>query len=384
MTPSASRSSRLAFRLAVFNVFVFSIAGVALPFWPVWLKSRGLDAGQVGLLLSLAYWIRVVGNPFIPRWADRVGLKRALILAAAGSFFIYALFGFAGGFWHLLLLTILSGLCLTALGPLNESLMIGLSATGRIDYGRVRVWGSLSFIATGLGAGALLVGRDADMILLLMLAALLGTVLSAFQLPPVERHGALGSALGWRTLVADRPFLLVVAVSALLQSSHGVLYGFGTLHWLAAGYDKDTVGLLWAIGTGAEILLFWLASAVGRRVGVRGFLLLGGLASVLRWLLAGVTVWLPGLLAIQLLHAFSFGATHLAVVEFIRRRVPLPLMATAQGLHSAVAWGAAFGLAMWVSGMLYEALAGAAFFAMAAMAAAGCLIAVLLPKETGP
>ena len=268
MTPSASRSSRLAFRLAVFNVFVFSIAGVALPFWPVWLKSRGLDAGQVGLLLSLAYWIRVVGNPFIPRWADRIGLKRALILAAAGSFFFYALFGFTGGFWHLLLLTTLSGLCLTALGPLNESLMIGLSATGRIDYGRVRVWGSLSFIATGLGAGALLVGRDADMILLLMLAALLGTVLSAFQLPPVERHGALGSALGWRTLVADRPFLLVVAVSALLQSSHGVLYGFGTLHWLAAGYDKDTVGLLWAIGTGAEILLFWLASAVGRRVGV--------------------------------------------------------------------------------------------------------------------
>lgn len=384
MTAAAERSTTLALRLAVFNVFVFSIASVALPFWPVWLESRGLDAAQVGLLLSLPYGIRVVGNPLVARWADRAGIKRVLILAAAGSFACYALFGFAHGFAQLLLLTIPSGLCLTTLGPLNESLMIGLSATGRVDYGRVRVWGSLSFIAGGLAAGALLVGRSADTVLLLMLATLLGTLIASFQLPRTEHHGALGSALGWRALLGDRRFLLVIAVSALLQSSHSVLYGFGTLHWLAAGYDKDTIGLLWAIGTGAEVLLFWMASAATRRLGVKGLLLLGGVAAVLRWLLAGLTVRLPALLLIQLLHAFSFGASHLATVEFIRRRVPLQLMATAQGLHSAIAWGAAFGLAMWVSGMLYEAFAGAAFFAMAAMAAAGCLIAALLSKETSP
>lgn len=375
---------RLAPRLALFNVFLFSITGVSLPFWPVWLESRGLDAAQVGLLLSLNYWIRLVGNPLVARWADRTSIKRMLILAAAGSFACFALFGFARGIWQLLALTVVSGSCLTAMGPLNESLMISLSATGRVDYGRVRVWGSLSFIATGLAAGALLVGRGADAILLLVLVMLLATLAAAFQLPRVDRHPALGSVEGWRTLLADRGFLLVVAASALMQSSHSVLYGFATLHWLAAGYDKDTIGLLWATGTGAEVLLFWLASTVARRLGVRGLLLLGGGAALLRWLLAAVTVWLPALLLIQLLHAFTFGATHLAVVEFIRRRVPLQLMATAQGIHSGLAWGAAFGLAMWVSGMLYEAYAAAAFFAMAAMAAAGSLIAAILPQEEKP
>lgn len=374
----------LALRLALFNVVLFSVTGISLPFWPVWLESRGLDEAQVGLLLSLSYWIRTIGNPLVARWADRAGIKRALILAAAGSFACYALFGFAEGLGQLLVLTLVSGLCLTALGPLNESLLIGLAAAGRLDYGRVRLWGSLAFIATGLGAGALLVGRSADTILLLMLVVLLATLAAAFQLPRADRHGALGSALGWRTLLADRGFLLVIAVSALLQSSHSVLYGFGTLHWLAAGYGKDTIGLLWALGTGAEVLLFWLASAATRQLGVKGLLLLGGAAALLRWLLAASTVSFPVLLLIQLLHALSFGATHLATVEFLRRRIPLPLMATAQGLHSAIAWGAAFGLAMWVSGMLYEVYAGTAFFAMAAMAAAGCLIAALLPKETGP
>lgn len=62
-------------------------------------------------------------------------------------------------------------------------------------------------------------------------------------------------------------------------------------------------------------------------------------------------------------HAFGFGATHPPVVEFVRWRVRLSRMTTAQGLHFAVARDAAFGLAMWVSGMLYEVLAGTALFA---------------------
>ncbi len=368
----------IALRLSFFYFAMFLFVGVGLPFWPTWLASRGLGPTEIGILISVNGWVRLA-TPAITHIADRSGeARRPLILLALGGLVSFAFFGIVSGFWSYLVLTALSALCVAALTPLGDSLTMRLAAVERLDYGRIRLWGSLSFILAGAGAGWLLTGRSTDLVLPLILIALAVTLVACILLPGHRAATVHPGIAGWRSLLADRRFLRFLAAAGLIQSSHAVLYGFATLHWLAAGHDKDTVGALWAIGVAAEVLLFAAGGRVVGFLGPVGLLLIGGLAGVVRWTLAALFTGLPALVVIQLLHALTFGGTHLAAMYFLLRQVPPGLAATAQGIYGAIAWGALFGLAMLAAGALYAACAGAAFFAMAAMSLVGSAAALFL------
>jgi PPP family 3-phenylpropionic acid transporter len=371
-------------RLALFYAAYFVVIGIILPFWPTWLESRGLSAQQIGLLLALGSWGKLIGNPLFARVADRIGdIKRPLVLIAAAALVFHVLFVLAHGFWPLFAVTLLAAVCLSSIMPLGDGLAMGLVGRHGLHYGRIRLWGSLSFIAAGAGAGWLLAGRSAELVLLLVIASIGITLVCCMALPdsgaPTQRTGA-----GWLTLLANRRFVLFVAASGLIQSSHAVLYGFGSLHWLKAGHDKDTIGLLWAAGVVAEVVLFAVGRGLVGRLGPIRLLVLAGVAGILRWTVAALSTDLAVLALIQLLHGLTFGAAHLAAMYYLMREVPPGLAATAQGLYGAIAWGALFGLTMLASGTLYAAFAGAAFYAMAAMCLMGVLCAITLLRRDRP
>src|SRR3546814_8773378 len=62
-------------------------------------------------------------------------------------------------------------------------------------------------------------------------------------------------------------FGLFLGTAALLAGSHAFLYAFGSLHWRAAGIDDRMIGLLWAEGVIAEVLLFACGAKVVQRLG---------------------------------------------------------------------------------------------------------------------
>ena len=84
--------------------------------------------------------------------------------------------------------------------------------------------------------------------------------------------------------------------------------------------------------------------------------------------------------ALQLLHALSFGATHLGAMDMLSGLAHRNGGATAQG-DFAAAQGGTFAVAMGASGGLVAAFGSAAYFAMAATAAAGFAIALGARRE---
>jgi PPP family 3-phenylpropionic acid transporter len=366
-------------RLALFYAAYFAVIGILLPFWPAWLQARGLGAQEIGILLALGPWSKLIGNPLFARLADRSGdIKRPLILAAAAALGFYALFALADGFWALFAVTLLSALCLSAIMPLGDGLAMGMVARHGLHYGRVRLWGSLAFIAAGAGGGWLLAGRSPDLVLPMILAAVGLTLAACVILPDAGRPATPHGEAGWLDLIGNRRFVIFLLASGLIQGSHAMVYGFGTLHWLAAGHGKDVIGLLWAIGVVAEVALFAAGGAVITRFGPGGLLVLAGVAGILRWTVTALSTDLFVLAFVQLLHGLTFGAAHLAAMYYLMRDVPAGLAATAQGLYGAVAWGAALGLTMLSAGALYAAYAGGAFFVMTGMCLAGTAAALIL------
>jgi PPP family 3-phenylpropionic acid transporter len=123
-------------------------------------------------------------------------------------------------------------------------------------------------------------------------------------------------------------------------------------------------------------LLFWQGRRLLARLGPIGLMVLGGVAGILRWSLAGALTWLPFIAAIQLLHAFTFGASHLGAMHFLSRTAPPSAAAGAQSLYAALSSGLGSGLVMVIAGALYSTYGGGAYSFMAVLSAAG-LVGVL-------
>ncbi len=372
----------LSVRFAGYYGAVFLALGIYLPFWPVWLAQRGLAAAEIGLLLALTSWVKVLSVPPIARLADRTGrVKAAIVLLSAASLASFAAFFVTERFWSILAVQLLTALAFHGLIPLAESHTMRAVGAAEIDYGRVRLWGSAAFILGALGAGELLARQDPGLLLWLILVALALTLFASLGLP--ERRGPLpepedrprASALLW-----DRRFLLFLAAAALLQASHAVYYGFSALAWRAAGLSDAAVGWLWSEGVLAEIVFFAASGVLLRRFGPTGLLALAGLGGVVRWTVLAGTTALPALVAVQILHALTFGAAHLGAVHFIARHAPQGLAATAQGLYAALSGGLAMGLATLLAGRLYETFEAQAFLAMAVLSAAGLALALVLSR----
>ncbi len=395
MTSSAA-PRLVAWRLAGYYGAVFGAGGVLLPFWPSWLGAQGLGASEIGVLLAAAMVARILATPLIARVADTTGeRKRLVVLLCAASLACWALFPAVAGFWMLLIVGVLAQGSSAASMPLVEDMTLGAvraSTTGGapgapgkgLEYGRIRLVGSVTFLLAAALGGVWLTGRAADHVLVLMIAGAAWVFVAALLLPDLRPTERLSIDLvgGLRTVLTRPGFVPLFLAAGLIQASHMVYYGFGTLQWRAAGLSDGFIGVLWAEGVVAEIALFWYAAALMRRIHPVHMMVLGGAIGALRWLGTGATHDPIPLLVLQALHGVSFGATHIGALHFLRERAPAGLTATAQGLYSALAMGMFGGLTMMASGPLVAALGAAAYYAMAAMCVAGAALAWWLSGST--
>ncbi|MDM7945369.1 MAG: 3-phenylpropionate MFS transporter [Oceanibaculum nanhaiense] len=374
--------SALALRMAGFYGAYFTVAGIYLPFWPVWLAHREMNPTEIGVLLAVGSIVKIVANLFFARIADRTGRTKLVVIGLGlASVLTLAAFGLVNGFAAFLILSLLVGAVFSPMMPLGESITIRQARAGRIDYGRVRLWGSITFMIITVIAGWLIGLYGAGVIHALVVAAAIATFLTTLSLPADAGRMAAprkGAALA---LARHPAFLLFLLAASMAQASHAVYYGFSALHWRASGLSETVIGLLWAEGVIAEILLFAVGAKVTARIGPAALLALAGAAGMLRWGVSAETTELWVLAIVQVLHAVTFGAAHLAAMAFLTRAVPDALSATAQSLYAGMVSGVAFGMAMPLSGWLYGQTGGGAFYLPVVLSLLALLAALSLHRR---
>ena len=376
VAPRIPTGAGFAVRLAMFYAAFFVSLGVQVPFLPVWLAAKGLEAGLIGGVLAIPMVVRVLAIPVATRLADRLdAMRAAIVVATAASVAGYVAIGLASAPIGIMIAFGLASVCYTPVIPLVDAYALrGLGRQGRA-YGPVRMWGSVAFIIGSLGAGLLLDILPArDLIWLLVATTLLGAG-AACGLAPLRAGGTTEPVVETpgAALLRDRSFVAVLAAASLIQASHAVYYGFSAIAWQRAGFDGGVIGALWAIGVVAEIILFGVSARL--RVSAGGLLLLGAAGACVRWSAMALDP-LPALLPLlQCLHALSFGATYLGTMGYIARAAPVRRGATAQGYY-AVASGLAMAMTTLLSGFLYARFGDLAYGAMAITAAVGGAIAL--------
>ena len=173
-------------RLAALYGAYFVGAGIQMPFFPLWLKAKGLDAELIGLVLAAPLIARLIAVPLVTRQADRRdALRGAIRLASAASVVGYVLVGLAEGPAEILAAFALFALAFTPIMPLSETYALkGLAARARA-YGPVRLWGSATFILGSMTAGFIADVIPARDLIWLIVAASVLTALAALMLAPL-------------------------------------------------------------------------------------------------------------------------------------------------------------------------------------------------------
>lgn len=377
----------------------FIAPGIAMPFFPLWLASQGLTAGMVGFILALPTFLRILTTPLITRLTDhKIAPAPLLLMIDCVLIGLYVCLFVPTNVIGLTILCALIGILHAVTIPIGDAMTLNaLREHPHVPYGRVRLWGSLSFLISTLLVGMMLTLQNQTPVSYVLIPALLAfayvisaitayaSPLAGYQLLAQNRsaevethHDTLQNQLQDRHDKTREAYVLWLMISsvALIQASHAAVYHFGSLYWQQKGASSSLISLFWIGGVVSEIAVFWALSTRWQRPN-KAFLLLliGCLCAIIRFCVMAFNPDLNAYYLLQMLHAGSFGATHLASMALISYLAPVNKRGQIQGYNAAFT-AFAMGCSTLASGYIYERYGSHVFILMSVLALIGLILAL--------
>ncbi|MDH3684607.1 MAG: MFS transporter [Myxococcales bacterium] len=379
--------------------------GMIFPFQSLYLRENVALAGtQLGLVLAMRPLIGMFAQPFWGLVADRTGSRgRVLAFITLGAALSLAAFPFAESFPALLFAMAVVALFGSSVFSMNTSVTLAaLGPNAAERFGRIRVWGTLGFLALVVGFPPLLDSAQARFGLervpdgpsepglesMFWLAGALSAAaaLLAFRTRAAGAASAKAQPGDLRRLLDHPPFrrALVYAFLAFLFLQGPIL--LLPLFVADRGGDLATVSRLWIPMLALEIPLVLYSGSVLRRLGPRALLAIGVLADGGRWLACSFIDDLRFIFALQLLHGVVVAGMIIGLQLYVEKVVPERLRSTAQGLLGMVGGSVAGMLSIALGGALIEHVGVDAPYRIggACAVALGACSWLLLPKPVRP
>lgn len=357
-------------RLSSFYFFYFASLGALIPYWSLYLKSLGYNAQSIGVIMAIIPATKIFA-PYLWGWLADHTRRPITIIRLANLFSVVA---FAGVFvdttfiWLALVMLMFSFFWNSSL-PLFEAMTLNHLGDDQHKYSVVRLWGSLGFIMM-----VVLLGEYFDITSIdrapFVIAALLAGIWLASLIVPERLSGQHGSQEPIIQVIRQPVVLAFLLVCFLMLVSHGPYYTFYSIYLETHGYSRGMIGLLWAIGVMAEVIVFLMMHRVLLRVDLRRLLLITFALTAARWVLIGYFIDnLSVLFFAQLFHAFSFGVFHAVSISLVHRFFIGRHQGRGQALYASLSFGAGGAVGSLVSGILWDQIAHAALFTLAAIVA---------------
>ena len=370
---SQVEAKRFAGRLALFYGTLFGLGGTYLPFFPVWLKAVGIDAGWIGIITAVPSVTRFTILPVVTGLAgSRLSLRGVIIVTALVTALGFSFVGIQHQALPVFLAFAATACVWTPMVPLTDAYALRGVARYGLDYGPLRLWGSAAFIVGALACG-LLVDIIAARHLIWVIAGVagFGAIASLGLRPQDPAKTAAAGVAGASALLREPGFLAIIVASALIQGSHAAYYSFASITWQASGLGGLTIAGLWALGVLAEIVVFALSPRFTWPSAV--LVVIGALSAVVRWLITAQEPSVAVLAVVQLAHGLTFGLTQLGTMGLLVRHVPGHGMVRGQG-YLAACGGIVTSSASILSGAIYAQYGQGVYYVMAAMALSGAIV----------
>ena len=366
------------FSLVYFSIFI--VIGINAPFFPLWLSSKGFTERYIAIILAASVLTKLLANPFFAGLGDKYGNRKIpmLYLSFISIIVLFSLNIF-NSLYIISFIAITSWALFAPLMPLTESLTTTAIKKYNFDYGNTRLWGSVSFIIIAFFGGLIIEQHGLKYVPILMTIGALFLFLSIIIMPTIPSLPAR-KKFSTYALLKNRNFFPFLLACGAIQSSHGIYYGFSTIYWKSIGLSETIIGALWAEGVVFEIILLAYFYKFKNYTSPKIFIIIAGVMAIIRWTLMAYADAILFIALIQILHAFTFGLTHLAAINFISEVMPVRAQAKSQALYSAISMGAFLAVSISVSGDIYRLFYDKSFLFSSFLALLGVIISLIFIK----
>jgi PPP family 3-phenylpropionic acid transporter len=361
-----------------------------LPFFAAYLRGLGFTGEQIGLVQMLPSLLAPAVAIAWATFADhRSTPQRALRVAAGWAAFTVLPLSLARAPWQVGAVVVLMALGDRAVVPLADSITLEWCRRNpAVSYARIRLFGSLGFIALSLLVGRALTlrgDRPADLLVPAAVTLCVAGFALAARGAPASGHAAeRPSGRDMLGLVRDPRLHLLLAAAAVHWAACAPFHLFFGVFVRDLGLPADVTGLGMGLGVLAEIGALLVFPRLERRLPLRALFAIAFVGSALRWALLARASGAAAVAALQLLHGLTFGLFWGSAMKALSDLVPAPLRATGQAVFTAVVFGGGNAIGYALSGIGYDRLGGVApLFGFAAGAELLSLAVVLAPLLRG-
>jgi MFS transporter, PPP family, 3-phenylpropionic acid transporter len=359
---------RPAQRGAIYYLAYWGGIGIFIPFTNIYFVNLGLSGQEIGLLAALLPLLTLTVAPALAGLADRRGWRvRILALSLAGMGIALILLSFPRSFVVLAPIMVLLALTRSPIGPVADSLVARMAVRHRLNFGAMRLWGSLGFALMAIASGALWQRVGYSFMFVLAGLAFLPVALCALLLeegPVIER----AARRPLREVGRDRGLIVLLAASCVVGAALGMDATFQGVYVTYLGGGGLIVGLLFGVSAFSEFPSMRYANDIARRLGGPRTLLLS--YALLGASYAGFALARDPLVLVPLaiVKGFGFGLYFVSTVRLVDERTPPEWASTIQAALNAGAGGLAPLVASLLGGTIYDALGPESVFAACACA----------------
>ena len=367
-----------AVRARLGYVGLFTAVGALFPYIPVYYSSLGLDLGAIGLLAALFSAAGMLGSPLWGAAGDRLGRSRAILLIPATfAALAFAVLSQARGMWVVALAAAAASFGMAGVGPVLDARALETVQEDRSRFGRLRVWGSISFIASALFVGWLADWAGIRSLFLVLIPALLLTGIIGLGLRSLSAEPTLPQLGSLAAVFRSSLLMRFMAAALVVWSANSAINTFFSVHLVQIGAASTLVGWAWAIGAAVEVPLMFAFPVLSRRLGLERLIVIGAAFFVVR--AAAVTLVTDPVVATltMALHGVAFSLTLVGCVAYVSRHAPSGAAASAQGVLSGMIYGLSMIIGPEVGGLLAGALGLPGMFAMAGVGSAVGVIGLI-------
>ncbi|MBF0227350.1 MAG: MFS transporter [Desulfobacterales bacterium] len=331
----------------------FGIMGVTLPYFNLYCYKLGFSGYEIGLLSAVKTMVSVVFGLFWGGIADFLGIRKQLyIFCSFMGLLLFFFYLFVTDFKLVLLISVVYTMFYAPVIAFLEAFTMDCLDNKKV-YGKIRLWGSISFIIISIIIGKLI---DLYSVKIILFAVLIGSLLQSlfsFSVPYVS-HAKMeneSKKLDWLL----KPKLLIFLFCAFLMLvSHSTYYGYYSIYLENIGFDKTFIGITWAVAVMSEIIVMMKSDYIFKKFSLEIVLIFSFIAASARWVIIGFSDNFLFLIIAQVFHAFTYGSFHMASIIYIDRESSKNAKTIGQVINNGVTYGFGMMIGFLINGFFYE------------------------------
>ena len=350
-----------ALRGALYYTVFFGVVGAYFAYVNVVYINRGLTGVQIGILNAVSSAMILFSSPYFTGLADRTGWHRRML------FFSNLMFGlsilglhFTTDYALMLLIIAVGSIFAGPVMPLSDMLVVKMANRYQLDYGGMRIWGSIGFfiVCTIFGRIWDVVGLDNLFLVGGVLFAL--RALSTFLIEPIgkvvhEAHEATPvHQNAVQSVLNDRTFLIFLLACLLWSACWNTFSVYASIYMDQLGGTSMLVGLMMSLTALGEVPSVFLADRFLRRFGhLRVFIVSVGMFLVVLFAVSRITD--PTVMVIvNGFRGFGFGFFIVGGVRYVDQYAPRVYSGTYQSFYSIITFTVPNLVAMPLMGYLFD------------------------------